>query len=66
MLNSKEIKPVALAIIELHLSKGISQSNPVQPSAVQPVRKFCLKFHINLVEGFMVDLITFLGLAMPA
>jgi len=26
MLNSEEIKPVALAIIELRLSEGISQS----------------------------------------
>jgi len=26
MLNSEEIKPVALAIFELHLSEGISQS----------------------------------------
>ena len=25
-LNSEEIKPVALAVIELHLSEGISQS----------------------------------------
>ena len=27
-------------------------------------KKF-LKFHINLVERFMIDLKTFLGLAMP-
>ena len=26
-LNSEEIKPVAIAIIELHLSEGISQSD---------------------------------------
>jgi len=25
-LNSQEIKPIALAIIELHLSEGINQS----------------------------------------
>ena len=25
MLNSEEIKPIALAVIELHLSEGISQ-----------------------------------------
>ena len=25
-LNSEEIKPIALAVIELHLSEGISQS----------------------------------------
>jgi len=28
-------------------------------------RKKFLKFHINLVEGFMVDLKSLLGLAMP-
>ena len=26
MLNSEEIKPIALAVIKLHLSEGISQS----------------------------------------
>ena len=25
-LNSEEIKPIALAVIELHLSEGVSQS----------------------------------------
>ena len=25
MLNGKEVKPIALAVIELHLSEGISQ-----------------------------------------
>ena len=55
-LNSEVIEPVALAIIELHLPEGISQS-------VSRNKKF-LKFHINLMEGFMVDLKTFLSLAM--
>ena len=38
-------------------------------SVSQSVRKFCeignFKIRINFVEGFMVDLKTFLGLAMP-
>ena len=43
MLNSEEIKPVALAIIELHLTEGISQSvgrsvgRSVGQSVSQPV-----------------------------
>jgi len=28
-LNSEEIKPIALAIIKLHLSEGISQSEEI-------------------------------------
>ena len=55
-LNSEEIKPVTITIIELHLSEGIIGS--------QSVSQIFLKFHI-LVEGFVVDLKTFLGLAMP-
>ena len=40
MLNSEEIKPVALGIIKLHLSEGISQS--VGRSVGQSVsRRFC-------------------------
>jgi len=34
-VNSEEIKPVAIAIIELRLSKGISQS--ISQSVIQPV-----------------------------
>ena len=61
MLSCEEIHPVALAIIELRLSEGIvSQS---VENSVKLKKKF--KFHINLVEGFMVDLKTLLGLAMP-
>ena len=51
-LNSEEIKPVAIAIIELRLSEGISQSVSM---------KF-LKFHNNLMQWYLK---TFLGLAMP-
>ena len=37
MLNSEEIKPVAIAIIELRLSEGISQS--VMQSVSQSAEK---------------------------
>ena len=60
-LISEEIKPVAIAIIELRLSEHISQ---LFSQSVENSVKF-LKFHINLVEGFMVDLMTFLSFVMP-
>jgi len=61
-LNSEEIKPVAIAIIKLRLSEGISQSVSQQKNLLN--RKF-LKFHNNLMQWLRVDLKTFLGLAMP-
>ena len=45
MLNSEEIKPVAIAIIKLRLSERISQS--VSQSVDQSVRR---KF--NLIQNF--------------
>ena len=53
-LNSarEEIKHIALSVIELRLSEGISQSD------------IHIKFHSNLMQRFSVDLKTFLGLAM--
>ena len=36
MLNSEEIKPIALAVIELRLSEGVSQ-----PDSQSASRKFC-------------------------
>jgi len=62
-LNSEEIKSLAIARIELRLSEGISKG--VSEWVSQPVSQKFLKFHINLVEGFMIDLKAFLGLAMP-
>ena len=55
-LNSEEIKPIALAAIELHLSEGISQS----------VVKLKKKIHSNVMQRLRVDLKTFLGLANAA
>ena len=67
MLNSEEIKPVAIAIIELRLSEGISQSvgRSVSQSVSQQKnllnRKF-LKFHNDLMQRFRVELKISLGL----
>ena len=58
MLNSEKIKPITLAVIELHLSEGISQS-------VNLLNKVLKIIHSNLMQRFRVDLKTFLGLAMP-
>ena len=48
MLNSEEIKAVALAIIELHLSEGISQS--VSQSVSRYKILFNKKFKKNLYQ----------------
>ena len=54
--NSKKIKPVALAVIELRLFEGIRQSQKI------PLDKLFLKFHSNLLKIFQVDLKACLGL----
>ena len=66
-LNSEKTKPVALAVIELHLSEGISQS--VSQSVRQSVSQYKIsfniyifKFHSNFLKVFWVDLKTCLGL----
>ena len=46
MSNSEKIKPVALAVIELRLSEGISQS--VTQSVENSVELFKKKIHSNL------------------
>ena len=55
-MNSEEIEAVAVAIIELCLSVSQSVENSV---------KNFKKIHVNFVKGFLIDLETFLGLAMP-
>ena len=60
-LNSEKIKPVALAVIELCLSEGISQS----VSRKFHFNKLFLKFRSNLLKAFQVDLKAFLGLVLP-
>jgi len=65
-LNSGEIKPIALAVIELCLSEGIrlSVSHIVSQQKNLLNKKF-LKFQSKLIQRFRVKLKTFLGLAMP-
>ena len=60
--NSEKIKPVALAVIELHLSEGIRQS--VSQLKIL-LNKFFLKFCSNLLKAFRVDLKAILGLVLP-
>ena len=61
-LISEELKSLALAVLELCLSEGISKSVSVEKSAKYKILK---KFHNYLMEGFRIDLKTFLGLAKP-
>jgi len=64
-LSSEEIKPVALSIVELCLAEGMSQL--VSWQKIQLNRNL-LRFHNNWLEGFKVNLKTFLhflGLVMP-
>ena len=60
--NSEKIKPVALAVIELCLSEGISQS--VRQSLEILLYKKFLKFRSNLLKAFRVDLKACLGLVL--
>ena len=68
MLNSEEIRPVTIAIIELCLSEDIREggreggSESVSQSVLN--RKF-LKFRSKFLEWIRNDLKTFLSLAMP-
>jgi len=65
-LNSEEIKPVAMAIIKLRLSEGISKgvSQSVSQKKIQLNRKF-LNICSNFLEWVRNDLNTFLSLAIP-
>ena len=70
--NSEKIKPVALAVIELRLSEGISQSVTYSVSQLltQSVEnsvelKNFLKFRSNLLKAFRVDLEACLGVVLP-
>ena len=49
--NSEKMKPVALAVIELCLSEGISQS---VENSVKYI--YIFKFRSNLLKAFRVDL----------
>ena len=58
-MNREEIKPIALAVIELCLSEGVDSQQK------NLLNKKNFKFHSKLMQRFTVDLKTFLGLAMP-
>ena len=60
--NSKKIKPVALAVIELCLTEGISQS--VSQKKI-PLNNFFKKFRSNFLKAFRVNLKDCLGLVLP-
>ena len=53
--NSEKIKPIALVVIELCLTKGISQSK----------ENIFFKFRGNFLKAFRVDLKACLGLVLP-
>ena len=57
--NSEKIKPIALAVIKLRLSEGISQL--ISQNSVNFKKKFCSK----LLKAFRVDLKACLGLVLP-
>ena len=66
--NNEKIEPVALAVIELCLSEGISQSvSQIDTQSVN--RKFrlikSLKFCSNLLKPFWGNMKTYLGLGLP-
>ena len=58
MSNSETTKPVALAVLELRLSEGISQL------LIQSVEN-SVKSHSNLLKAFRVNLKACLGLVLP-
>ena len=60
-LNSEKIKPVALTVIELRLSEGISQLLTQSIENKFKKKNFCS----NLLKAFRVDLKAFLDLALP-
>ena len=59
--KSEKIKPVGLAVIELHLSEGISQSLENSVEYIYIYLKFCS----NLLKAFRVDLKACLDLVLP-
>ena len=60
--NSKKIKPVALVVIELRLSEGISLS---VTQSVEDSVEFFFKFRSNVLKAFRINLKACLGLVLP-
>ena len=67
MSNREYIKPVALAVIKLRLSEGISQSVTylLSQSVENSVKQYFFKFRSNLLKAFWVDSKAGLGLVLP-
>ena len=57
--NSEKIKPIALAVIELCLTEGISQV------ISQSEENSVWKFHGNFLKAFQIDLKAYLDLVLP-
>ena len=64
-MNSENIKPIALAVIELCLFECISQSGSQSVENSIKINKLFLKFRSNLLKTFQVDLKACLGLVLP-
>ena len=63
MSDSEKVKPMTLAVIELHFSEGISQL--LSQSVENSIKYIFFKFHSNLLKVFQVELKTCLGLVFP-
>ena len=66
VLISEKIKSISLAVIELHLSEGISKSvtQLLGQSVENSVKWFFLKFRSTLLKAFRVNLKACLGLVL--
>ena len=64
MLNSEEIKPMALSIVEICLAGSISRLVGWSVDKIL-LNNFFLKFCRNFLKGFWVGLRAFLALAVP-
>ena len=63
-LSSENNNPIALAIIELHLSEGIRQAG--SQSLKIPLNIFFYKVCTNLLEALRAILRALMGLIIPA
>jgi len=60
--NSEEIRSVALVIVELQKSEGISQASR---QAVENSIKYFFKYCYNFLKAFRINLKAFLGSVLP-
>jgi len=64
-IEQQKIRPVALAIVELHESEGIRQAGSLSVSRKFRWINFFLKFCSNFLKAFRINLKAFLGLVLP-